>query len=111
MENSMSVSLVYVNTADRAEALTIGRALVEAGLAASANVVPEIYSVYDWQGEIKERSEAVLILKTKSALLDDIVDRVQALHSYECPAIVAVPVTGGNPDYLDWVERETGGAA
>jgi len=106
----MSVSLVYINTADRAEALTIGRALVEAGLVASANVVPEISSVYDWQGEVRERSEAVLILKTKSGLLDDIVDRVQALHSYECPSIVAVPITGGNPDYLDWVEREMGGA-
>ena len=107
----MSVSLVYINTADSAEALTIGRALVEAGLVASANVVPEISSVYSWQGEVKERSEAVLILKTKSTLLNDIVNRVLALHSYECPSIVAVPVTGGNPDYLDWVERKTGGAA
>ena len=107
----MSVSLVYINTADRAEALMIGRALVEAGLVASANVVPDISSVYYWQGEVKQRSEAVLILKTKSVLLDDIVNRVQALHSYECPAIVAVPVTGGNPNYLEWLERKTGGAA
>lgn len=107
----MSVSLVYINTADRAEALTIGRALVEAGLAASINVIPDVSSIYIWQKEVKERSEAILILKTKSVLLDDIINKVQALHSYECPSIVAVPVTGGNPDYLDWVVRETGGAA
>jgi len=49
--------------------------------------------------------------EVKSVLLDDIVNKVQALHSYECPAIVAVPVTGGNPDYLEWLVRETGGAA
>ncbi len=107
----MPVSLVYINTADRAEALRICRMLVEAGLVAGANVVSDVSSIYRWKGEIKNKSEAVLILKTRSALLDDIVNKVQALHSYECPSIVAVPVTGGNPDYLDWVERETGGAA
>jgi len=106
----MSVSLVYINTADRAEALRIGRALVEDGLAAAANVIPEISSIYNWQNEIREASEAMLVLKTQSALLDEIVGRVRALHSYECPAIVAVPVDGGNPTYLDWVKRETGGA-
>jgi periplasmic divalent cation tolerance protein len=107
----MSVSLVYINTADRAEALRIGRALVDSGLAAGANVVPEIFSIYHWRGEVNERPEALLILKTRSALIDDIVDKVRALHGYDCPAIVAVPVNGGNPDYLDWVMGETGGAA
>lgn len=105
----MSASLVYVNTGDRAEALRIGRALVDARLAAGANVVPEISSIYRWQGEVRERTEAMLILKTSSEMVDEIVDRIRSLHSYECPSIVAVPVSAGNPDYLSWVGRETGG--
>lgn len=107
----MSVSLVYVNTADSAEALRIGRALVESRLAASANVISEISSIYHWQNEVREKGESMLILKTRPELVDEIVARVQALHSYECPSIVAVPVAAGNPEYLDWVNRETGGTA
>lgn len=107
----MSVSLVYVNTADRAEALHIGRVLVEAGLAAGANVIPEISSIYRWQDEVRKSTEAMLILKTRSELVDEIVGKVRSLHSYDCPSIVAVPVTAGNSDYLAWVDRETGGAA
>ena len=105
----MSVSLVYVNTADRAEALHIGRVLVEARLAAGANVISEISSVYRWQGEVKEGTEAMLVLKTRSELVDEIVGKVRTLHSYECPSIVAVPATAGNLDYLAWVDRETRG--
>ena len=103
----MSVSLVYVNTADRAEAQRIGRAIVDARLAAGANVLPEIFSIYRWQGGVREAGEAMLILKTRSELADAVIDRVRALHSYECPSIVAVPVAAGNPDYLAWVGRET----
>ena len=106
----MSVSLVYINAADRAEALRIGRALVESGLAAGLNVISEVSSIYRWHGEVCEKSEALLVVKTQSALVDDVVDRVLALHSYECPSVVAVPVSGGNADYLDWVVGETGSA-
>jgi periplasmic divalent cation tolerance protein len=104
----MSATLVYVNTADSAEALRIGRALVDARLAAAANVVPGISSIYCWQGEVKEQTEAMLVLKTSPDLVDEIVGKVRSLHSYECPSIVAVPVSAGNPDYLSWVGRETG---
>ena len=107
----MSVSLVYVNTADRAEARRIGRAMVDARLAAAANIIPEISSIFHWQGEVRDRSEAMLVLKTKSELVDEIVDKVRSLHSYECPPIIVVPVAAGNPDYLAWVDRETGGTA
>ena len=53
----------------------------------------------------------MLVLKTRSELVDTIIGKVRSLHSYECPSIVAVPVTAGSPDYLDWINRETGGAA
>jgi periplasmic divalent cation tolerance protein len=106
----MPVVLVQVNTADSAEAARIGRAMVEAGLAAAANVIPEISSIYRWQGEIKESSEAMLVLKVSADRTGEVIERVRVLHSYECPAILALPVADGDPDYLAWVARETGGA-
>ncbi len=107
----MPVVLVQVNTADSAEAARIGRAMVEAGLAAAANVIPEISSIYRWQGEIKESAEAMLVLKVSARRATEVIEKIRALHSYECPAILAIPVADGNPDYLAWVERESGGAS
>ena len=105
----MTVALVYVNTADRAEALRIGRAMVEARLAAAANVIPGVSSIYRWQGEVHEAAEAMLVLKTAAEQTGRLVEAVKAMHGYDCPGILAVTADGGNPDYLAWVERETGG--
>lgn len=106
----MPVVLVQVNTADSAEATRIGRAMVEARLATAANVIPEISSIYRWQGEVKGSTEAMLVLKVSAQRATEAIEKIRALHSYECPAIVALPVADGNPDYLAWVERESGGA-
>ncbi len=58
---------------------------------------------------MQEDSEAVLIVKTRSELVEPLIERVRELHSYDCPDIVAAPIAQGNPDYLDWIGRETGG--
>lgn len=99
--------LLYVTAADADEALRIGRALVEVRLAACANVIPGMTSVYRWQGKVEQAGEAVLLLKTRASLVEAATERVKALHSYACPCVVALPVEGGNPDYLDWLRRET----
>ena len=106
----MPVSIVLVNTAKAAEARQIGRTLVESGLAASANVVGGVASVYRWRGAVREIDEAQLILKTRSDLVGKVMARLRELHSYDCPAILVLPVADGDPDYLAWIERETGGA-
>jgi periplasmic divalent cation tolerance protein len=106
----MPVSLILVNTADSAEARRIGRALVEGRVAAAANVIPEVSSIYRWQDDINESSEAMLVLKVSAQRTKEAIEQIRALHSYECPAILALPVADGNPDYLAWVERESGGA-
>jgi periplasmic divalent cation tolerance protein len=103
----MTVMFVYATAADAAEALRIGRAVVEARLAACANVVGGMRSVYWWEGAVEEGSEAVLVLKTTADRLDELVARVKALHSYDVPCIEAIPVAAGHPAFLDWVERET----
>lgn len=104
------MTFVYATAADEAEALKIGRAVVAERLAACANVIPGMHSVYWWQGEMEEGAEAVLILKTAQARVPALIARVKALHSYDCPCIEAIEVKDGNPEFLAWVERETQGA-
>ncbi len=103
----MTFATIYITAASRDEALTIGRAVVEARLAACANVFPGITSVDWWEGTRQEDSEAVLILKTRQDLVDQVVAKVKELHSYECPCVVALPIAGGNKDFLDWISKET----
>ncbi len=103
----MSPVLVYITTADETEALAIGRALVETRLAAGVNVIPGARSVYRWRGAVRERSEVVVIAKTRESLVDALIAKVEELHSYECPCVVALPIAAGNPAYLDWIAAET----
>lgn len=102
---------VYVTTPSEDEALRIGRAVVEARLAACANVLAPMRSVYWWEGALEEGQEAVLILKTTGAALSALSARVKALHAYACPCVVALPIAFGNPDYLEWITRESRGGA
>jgi periplasmic divalent cation tolerance protein len=104
---SHTCHFVYVTARDTAEAKRIGRTVVEERLAACANVIDGMSSTFWWQGKIEEASEAVLILKTATQRLDDLTARVKALHSYDCPAIVAWPIDKGNADYFDWIGDET----
>ncbi|MCC6468513.1 MAG: divalent-cation tolerance protein CutA [Alphaproteobacteria bacterium] len=99
--------LVYVTAATGAEALMIGRSLVEARLAASVNVLGGARSIYWWEGRIEVGEEAVLVAKTRGTLVDPLIAHVRTLHSYACPAIVVLPVLAGNPDYLAWIAAET----
>ena len=101
-----NIFLVFSTCADEAAAGRIARALVEERLAACVNLQPGVRSVYRWEGEITEDAERLLIAKTPAARLSALTDRLAALHDYELPEIVAVPVSGGSQGYLDWVARE-----
>jgi periplasmic divalent cation tolerance protein len=102
---------VYVTTGSPEEAVMIGREVVAARLAACANILDGMRSIYWWEGEIEEEEEVVLILKTRESLVGRLVEKVNALHSYECPCIIALPIVDGNPAYLEWLAEETEGAA
>lgn len=101
------MSMIYVTTGSKKEALDIGRALVEARLAACANVIGNVTSVFRWQGQIEEEAEAVLILKTRRGLVDEATAKIKDLHSYDCPCVLSYAITGGNGDFLDWIVKET----
>lgn len=104
----MSAVLLYVTTGTEAEAETIGRALVEARLAACANILPGMRSVFRWEGALQTGQECVLILKTVPALAARATAAVLAHHSYDCPCVLQLPVQDGNPDFLAWIAAETG---
>ena len=103
----MSAYFVYITACDKAEALKIGRALVEERLAECANVIDNMTSIYWWEGKIENSAEVVLIAKTKQELVESLISRVKELPSYSCPCIVSWPIIAGNPDYLRWIDTET----
>jgi periplasmic divalent cation tolerance protein len=101
------VRLVYVTTKDQNEAELIANALVVERLAACANILGSIQSVYVWKGKLEAGSEVAMLVKTTQLRVAAVIDRIKALHSYECPAIVVLPVLGGNVEFLEWIEAET----
>ncbi|MEX2618346.1 MAG: divalent-cation tolerance protein CutA [Alphaproteobacteria bacterium] len=103
----MSAFFVYITASDKAEALQIARALVDSRYAACANVCEKVTSVYRWEGQLREDTESVLIVKTRAELLSPLIEKVNTMHSYDCPCIVALPIHDGNPEFLDWIETET----
>lgn len=103
----MTEIFVYVTCADMAQAETLGRSLVERRLCACVNLLPGMRSLYWWQGKVEEGSEVVLIAKAREALLERFTQAVKAGHSYEVPCVVALPILGGNPDFLQWIHDET----
>ncbi|MBN2192294.1 MAG: divalent-cation tolerance protein CutA [Polyangiaceae bacterium] len=111
LADDLPYRLVYVTTSDREEALRIGRTVVERRLAACVNVFDGMGSIYWWKGAIETGSEAVLLAKTTTPCVAELVATIRSLHSYECPCVVALPVVGGNPAFLAWIEGEVAAPA
>jgi periplasmic divalent cation tolerance protein len=103
----MKAAWLYMTAETRDEAQAIGRALVEERLVACANILGPMGSIYWWDGAVKSETEVAFIVKTRATLVDQVVARVTEMHSYDCPCIVALPIEGGNPDYLAWIMAQT----
>ena len=103
----LEVRVVLVTAPDADTAARIARALVEEGLIACANLVPGIRSIYRWQGRVADEAEVLLVLKTRAGCCGAVAARVKALHPYELPEVVALPVVDGSEAYLDWVVAES----
>ena len=98
--------VLYSTFPNRAEALSVARALVEKRLVACANLYDGVTSIYRWEGGIQEEPEVVLMAKSHSSVLAQAIDMVQSLHPYEVPCITAFQVGQGAPAFLRWVEGE-----
>ncbi|PZV26095.1 MAG: divalent-cation tolerance protein CutA [Snowella sp.] len=100
--NSTGYSVVLVTAASQAEATAIATMLIEEKLAACVNVFP-VQSIYQWQGRIQQESEFQLIIKTNLAKFSELSSRIQEIHSYEVPEIIALPIVSGSESYLAWL--------
>lgn len=107
----MTTRFIYITAATPEEAKAIGAALVEERLAACANILAPMASIYRWQGKVQHDTEAVLIAKTRAALVERLIARVRELHSYTVPCIVSLAIEQGNPAFLQWIADETASAA
>lgn len=84
----------------------MARALVEKRLAACVNVIPGIRSVYRWKDAVEDEEEVLLLIKTSRALLEELREEIERLHSYEVPEVIALSIVDGSERYLSWMTRE-----
>ncbi len=100
----MTDTVVVLVTAPSADAAAdIARAVVTEKLAACGNVVPAVRSIYRWKGELQDETEALLVLKAPRKRFPELCDRVRALHPYELPEVIALPIEAGHEPYIDWI--------
>jgi len=100
-----NLRLIYITTKDKEEAKKIGSALVKEKLAACANIIDGMESVYRWKGKVETDTECILIAKTNNQNVRKLTERVKELHSYDVPCVISLTITEqeGNEEYLDWL--------
>ena len=105
METSEYI-IIFITCNDAEEAQNIAELLLEQRMAACVNIVPGINSSFWWEGKIETVTESLLIVKTRAIKLPEIIQSVKAVHNNTLPEIIALPIVGGNKDYLDWIDNE-----
>ncbi|CBH10742.1 divalent cation tolerance protein, putative [Trypanosoma brucei gambiense DAL972] len=100
-------SVCYVTTPTSEVAREISRILVSSNKAACVNIVPSVTSVYRWEGQLCEEQECLMMIKTRTELLQEVIDNVKKNHPYSTPEVVSVPISSGSEEYLKWVEENT----
>ncbi len=98
--------VLFITTSNREEADKIANVLLNQRKVACVNIVPAVNSFFWWQGKLDSAQESLLLVKTKASLLPEIISLVKGVHSYEVPEIIALPIIGGNQDYLEWIGKE-----
>jgi len=100
-------TLIYITTASKEEAINIACELVNIRLAACANIMTGSTSIFHWEGKVCKKEEVTLILKTREDYVERLIKKVKNMHSYDCPCIISLPISGGNTDFLNWINEET----
>lgn len=101
------VLIIFVTATNRKEAVRIGEEMVSMRLAACANIIPGIQSIYRWKGKVAKAREVLLILKSTKPRYHALEKAIKAMHTYEIPEVIALPVTEGLERYIRWVRSET----
>ena len=105
--DEQELSWIYITAGSLEEARQIGRVLLEKKLAACVNLIEGMCSLYQWNGEMQEDRETVMIAKTRHELVGELTRTVKSVHSYDCPCILELPLQGGNHEFLDWIWKKT----
>lgn len=98
--------VIFITTSTDEEAHKVAEALLEHRKAACVNIVPKVNSLFWWHDKIESSKESLVIIKTRESVLEDIIGLIKEIHSYDVPEIIALPIVGGNRDYLTWVKNE-----
>jgi periplasmic divalent cation tolerance protein len=98
--------VVLITANGTEEAQKIARSLLERRRAACVNIIPEVDSLFWWEDKLDSARESLLVIKTRASLLPEIVKSVKKMHGNTVPEIIALPIVGGNQDYLDWIDNE-----
>ncbi|MBU4484828.1 divalent-cation tolerance protein CutA [bacterium] len=104
----MEAIVIYITASSEKEAQHLSDVLLDNKAVACVNIVPNVQSNYWWKGNKEKASELLLIAKTRKTLLNKVVELIKANHSYDVPEVIAIPIVGGNLDYLNWIDEETG---
>jgi periplasmic divalent cation tolerance protein len=99
----MDLRFVYMTFGNKEEARSVGKILVEEKLAACVNIIDGVSSLYIWQDKLQDDQEVIMIAKTTSDRMPVVIERVKGLHSYDCPCIVGLSISDGNPEFLEWI--------
>ena len=99
--------VIFITTGTEEEAHKIAELLLSKRKAACVNIVPRVDSSFWWQDKLDSARESLLIIKTRASLLQQVIALVKEVHSYSVPEIIALPIIGGNQDYLKWIDAET----
>ena len=97
--------VLFITTGSTEEAQQISKILLEQKKVSCVNIIARVTSVFWWEDKLDSAQENLLIAKTKASLLPEIINLVNPTHSYDVPEIIALPIIGGNQDYLDWIEE------
>ncbi len=108
MEHNDKVVLIYSTCPSLAVAEQIGRALVERGQSACVNILPQIVSIYSWQGQLQRDEEVGMLVKTRRQMAEKVIASIEELHPYDVPAALIVRVDGGAREFLRWIGAQTG---
>ncbi|MCL2706778.1 MAG: divalent-cation tolerance protein CutA [Dehalococcoidia bacterium] len=108
MPDATEFVLVQITAKDEVEAQQLAELLLRQRKAACVNIVPMVSTIYHWHSKIESGTESLMLVKTRRALLDDLIKIIKAHHSYQLPEIIATPLLGGSNEYLSWLENETG---
>jgi|WetSurMetagenome_2_1015567.scaffolds.fasta_scaffold734805_1 periplasmic divalent cation tolerance protein len=107
MEKKGGAALVYTTFPSAADATNIGRALVEARLAACVNIFPGMMAIFEWEGKMEAASEAAMLIKTRAELTGAVMEEVRKLHPYDTPALLVIDVESVSPLYMEWIRAQT----